>query len=457
MRHENSFRSGTKYLVLLPLALFLMLFFSLSSRDKDGGQLSTWAPPGVHHRERVSPLSVDCHITLEPEEALAITIRWPRRSYLLYVYPRGDIVSNTIQSSGYWMQTSTERILDIMHSKLGQEWKENGNTMLLDVGAHVGWLSLAVAAHGYKTIAVEPFSWNLKLMQASICANPPLNKTLTLFPVGASNERKQCQSISDNINIGDVHVHCNTSFLFSKAQYSDRGLVYVETLDDILQEQVLLMKIDVEGHELFAMQGAKQLLQTFPPGIIFTEYSEKSMLELGITRPLDYLEMILSYDYLLFQTWIDLQAKKELNLITLKSPVFTNQRFYCSLWLECCTAWVDNHPEKFDKDVVAEAAATYEAKNKSPLCWSNIHHQLCCQHISGILQGFFSGLNELVDKFAAPILPKLVNRSPIHKAFLTSCHQEQPFLPTFPNDILKKNDDDDNERNHNSKEKTPPG
>ncbi|KAL6049066.1 hypothetical protein QOT17_020685, partial [Balamuthia mandrillaris] len=95
-------------------------------------------------------------------------------------------------------------------------------------------------------------------------------------------------------------------------------------------------------------------------------------------------------------------------------------RFYRSLWLECCTAWVDNHSDEFDKDVLAEAAATYAAKNKSPLRWPNIHRQLCRQHISGILQGFFSGLNELVDEFVAPVLPKLVNGSPIHKAFLTS-------------------------------------
>ncbi|KAL6046283.1 hypothetical protein QOT17_016869 [Balamuthia mandrillaris] len=129
-------------------------------------------------------------------------------------------------------------------------------------------------------------------------------------------------------------------------------------------------------------------------------------------------------------------------------------QFYHSLWLECCTAWVETHPDEFDKDVLAEAVATYEVKNKSPLCWPNIHRQLCHQHISGILQSFFSDLNELVDEFIAPILPKLVNRLPIHKAFLTS-HQEQPFLPTFPNDFLKNNYDD-NDRNHNSKEKTPP-
>ncbi|KAL6051036.1 Merozoite surface protein 9 [Balamuthia mandrillaris] len=60
---------------------------------------------------------------------------------------------------------------------------------------------------------------------------------------------------------------------------------------------------------------------------------------------------------------------------------------------------------------------------------------------------------KLVDEFVAPVLPKLVNGSPIHKAFLTS-RQEQPFLPTSPNDFLKNDDDD--ERNHNSKEKTPP-
>ncbi|KAL6048413.1 hypothetical protein QOT17_021047 [Balamuthia mandrillaris] len=122
-------------------------------------------------------------------------------------------------------------------------------------------------------------------------------------------------------------------------------------------------------------------------------------------------------------------------------------RFYRSLWLECCTAWVENHPDEFDKDVLAEAAATYEAKNKSPLHWPNIHRQLCCQHISGILQSFFSGLNELVDEFVAPILPKLVNGSPIHKAFLTP-RQEQSS-----SSLASLNDDDD--KSPDSKKQTP--
>ncbi|KAL6072667.1 hypothetical protein QOT17_005494 [Balamuthia mandrillaris] len=122
-------------------------------------------------------------------------------------------------------------------------------------------------------------------------------------------------------------------------------------------------------------------------------------------------------------------------------------RFYRSLWLECCTAWVENHPDEFDKDVLAEAAATYEAKNKSPLRWPNIHRQLCRQHISGILQSFFSGLNELVDEFVASILPKLVNGSPIHKAFLTP-RQEQSS-----SSLASLDDDDD--KSPDSKKQTP--
>ncbi|KAL6070507.1 hypothetical protein QOT17_006773 [Balamuthia mandrillaris] len=114
---------------------------------------------------------------------------------------------------------------------------------------------------------------------------------------------------------------------------------------------------------------------------------------------------------------------------------------------------LENHSNEFDKEVLAEAAAMYEAKNKSPLCWPNIHCQQCHQHISGILQSFFSGLNELVDEFVAPILPKLVNGSPIHKAFLTP-HQEQPSFS--PLTSLDDDADNDNDKRPNSKKEQTP-
>ncbi|KAL6046581.1 hypothetical protein QOT17_022131 [Balamuthia mandrillaris] len=142
------------------------------------------------------------------------------------------------------------------------------------------------------------------------------------------------------------------------------------------------------------------------------------------------------------------QDKCVFNLYKLDLPTKDQQiRFYCSLWLECCTAWVENYLDEFDKDVLAEAAATYEAKNKSPLCWPNSHCQLCCQHISGILQSFFSGLNELVDEFVAPILPKLVNGSPIHKAFLTLRQEQSSSLASL--------NSDDDDKNPDSKKQTP--
>ncbi|KAL6043371.1 hypothetical protein QOT17_023911 [Balamuthia mandrillaris] len=126
-------------------------------------------------------------------------------------------------------------------------------------------------------------------------------------------------------------------------------------------------------------------------------------------------------------------------------------RFYCSLWLECCTAWVETHPDEFDKDVLAEATATYEAKNKSPLRWPNIYRQLCRQHISGILQGFFSGLNELMDEFVAPVLPKLKKHHDDNK--FAEHFSDNKCYPTTTTVIsildeeeeAKENDDDDDD------------
>ena len=40
---------------------------------------------------------------------------------------------------------------------------------LLDIGANVGWFTLALASRGYHVIAFEPFCENRKALKHSIC------------------------------------------------------------------------------------------------------------------------------------------------------------------------------------------------------------------------------------------------------------------------------------------------
>src|SRR5690606_26105308 len=128
---------------------------------------------------------------------------------------------------------------------------------------------------------------------------------ITLFPVGVSRKAARCVATSDNINIGDVHVNCNESLPYKKPRHIEWGVVNVVPLDTLISEDVLFMKIDVEGHELFVLQGALHFMKEHSPGIIFTEYDEKAMKSLGVERPLDYLETIQSFGYIPFRTWVD--------------------------------------------------------------------------------------------------------------------------------------------------------
>jgi hypothetical protein len=60
---------------------------------------------------------------------------------------------------------------------------------------------------------------------------------------------------------------------------------------------VQVMKIDVEGYELFAMRGATALLAEKRVNFIFSEYSPSMLFEKGVTEPADYLRLLMEYGY----------------------------------------------------------------------------------------------------------------------------------------------------------------
>lgn len=55
--------------------------------------------------------------------------------------------------------------------------------LLVDVGANIGALSLAVAAHGFSVLAFEPMPANVLALRHSLCANEPeLRRRVVLVP-----------------------------------------------------------------------------------------------------------------------------------------------------------------------------------------------------------------------------------------------------------------------------------
>ena len=124
---------------------------------------------------------------------------------------------------------------------------------VLDLGAHVGTFSLAAAALGYEVLAVEASPRNAALLQASIEANE--FRQIRLIHAAVSDRS------------GSLEFCANGPWGFVSTGRTVVPTVRVpavtaeQILDDHGWDRVDFVKIDIEGSEVAALEGMKQLLR----------------------------------------------------------------------------------------------------------------------------------------------------------------------------------------------------
>ncbi len=180
-----------------------------------------------------------------------------------------DAVRAGIMDDQWYYETGlTERVAEIFDEKS----RLGGESIMLDVGANIGWFSLVAAAHGAtKVYAFEPNMQNTVRFCESLSLNGWLhnfrgkdNLIPTIIPItkGAGNEtsHKKLYAV-DERNPG--------SFSFK-----DGGKVIDEleitTLDSFAERRgwfedkptIALFKLDVEGFEPQVFEGANRLIKS---------------------------------------------------------------------------------------------------------------------------------------------------------------------------------------------------
>lgn len=166
--------------------------------------------------------------------------------------------------------------------------------LLFDVGASHGIFSALYCASspGNKVIAFEPSpSW--KPLFEPLMAVNDLAERVQLVPVAIGNDN------------GDLELYLDrtTGFvqIVESPQESERIIAPVRTIDDICRELSLtpdLIKMDVEGYELEALQGARHLLGTRKPAICLELHL--NYLEDRKIKPREILDLLQSFDYSLY-------------------------------------------------------------------------------------------------------------------------------------------------------------
>jgi len=238
---------------------------------------------------------------LEQEEsdlghfALAKTVA----GFQILVHKTDDIVSTSLLSHGFWENDHLKATFE-HHEALGRGPYEK---TYLDVGANLGYFSLMAASHGFKVSAFEAMTLNAKMINVSLCANPSLDKLVTLHNIGLSDSTKTCYIVSGWNNRADGMVNCGIDPETYKPDqanpYYIRGSIQLGTINDLLDQDYFMMKMDIEGHEPFALseQGSSVYFNKHSIEYMVTESHQsakrgqylKQLSKLGYAlRPVDY-------------------------------------------------------------------------------------------------------------------------------------------------------------------------
>jgi FkbM family methyltransferase len=139
------------------------------------------------------------------------------------------------------------------------------STVFVDVGANMGYFTCLGRHAGLKVIAVEPLLFNLEYLYVNLESNRYYD--VEVFPVGLSD-------------------HCGLAALFGPGTAASlirdwgglstkKKIVPLSTLDTIIGDRFsgerLLIKLDVEGSEFEALNGAHKTLDGYPDSVWLVE------------------------------------------------------------------------------------------------------------------------------------------------------------------------------------------
>jgi FkbM family methyltransferase len=187
-----------------------------------------------------------------------------------------DVNTQEILRHGVWEPTITSAFVQILE----EACKKDPNAVVVDVGANIGYFSLLSASMGCKVHAWEPLPENLKLVQMGLNMNPSLAKRIILHPNICTEEKTPLEISGTNVDghVKGSYEHDDMGAARKKEMtgFRETGGIRVEGLsidEAVGGENIVLLKVDVEGYEPHVMQSAKSVLKRKQVGTIILEYN----------------------------------------------------------------------------------------------------------------------------------------------------------------------------------------
>ena len=241
------------------------------------------------------------HVTIQPQDFSFVAERFRvPRAYTVNVHPTGtDTVSDSVRQQHVFEPHIMQRIAEVLG-------KATAPLLFVDIGANLGWHSLHALALGHRVVSIEPYSFNYKLLLASVAANPDFTERFRLVPRVLLDH-----DVNDGMCIISTYLHNKGNARLIRLQEPlsaheleagvcegswtrvPDGEIWVEhgldgdrmtgelvqgaRLDHVLRagvDKIHLIKADAEGSETLALRGAAALLDDHQPCVVIFEYNQ---------------------------------------------------------------------------------------------------------------------------------------------------------------------------------------
>lgn len=161
----------------------------------------------------------------------------------------------------------------------------------LDIGANIGNHSIFFANNFKNVYAFEPNPVTYEVLKIN-CNFAAKHKNIMPINVGLSDKEGSLPFYINPLNMGGSQIiDANNEFIKDAIQINVKTL---DQLNELKDASIALIKIDVEGHELNVLKGAKVTISKNMPAILF-EQSASEIID-GSSSVIKYLEE-LGYEF----------------------------------------------------------------------------------------------------------------------------------------------------------------
>lgn len=193
-----------------------------------------------------------------------------------------DHIGLMINSEGRYERDSLELIEKFVLRD--DQFDADGN--ILDIGANIGNHSIFFSEYCNCIYAFEPNPRTYKLLEFN-----SFSKNIVPFNYGLSDRNCTVNFFVNSLNIGGSRI------LDDNIDADSREITKIEVkrlddLSEVTKSKISLIKIDVEGHELSVLNGARNIIERDAPVILFEqgieEIFEGSSKVIDLLRSLGY-------------------------------------------------------------------------------------------------------------------------------------------------------------------------